>query len=107
MAVSKYFTLLDIESAYWHIPIHPDQKKGHKPGKKHVNADVLSRHVAAVVPQPEGTDMEGEEEAEISLSKNSIALAQDEDEYCQQILKALDQGERLPYLVDNDQILYY
>ena len=79
----------------------------HKPGKKHVNADVLSRHVAAVVPQPEGTDTEGDEEAEISLSKNSIAIAQDKDEYCQQILKALDQGERLPFLVDNDQVLYY
>jgi hypothetical protein len=26
MAGSKYFTLLDVESAYWHIPIHPDDK---------------------------------------------------------------------------------
>jgi hypothetical protein len=26
MANSKYFTLLDTESAYWHIPIHPDDK---------------------------------------------------------------------------------
>jgi hypothetical protein len=26
MAASRYFTLLDIESAYWHIPIHPDDK---------------------------------------------------------------------------------
>lgn len=26
MAGSHYFTLLDIESAYWHIPIHPDDK---------------------------------------------------------------------------------
>jgi hypothetical protein len=24
MADSQYFTWLDIESAYWHIPIHPD-----------------------------------------------------------------------------------
>jgi hypothetical protein len=76
----------------------------HRPGKKHVNVDVLSRHVATVMPQPGGTDTEGEEEAEISLPKNSIVLAQDKDEYCQQILKALNQGEQLPYLVDNDQI---
>jgi hypothetical protein len=27
MAGSKHFTLLDIESAYWHIPIHPDDNK--------------------------------------------------------------------------------
>jgi hypothetical protein len=26
IADSHYFTLLDIESAYWHIPIHPDDK---------------------------------------------------------------------------------
>jgi hypothetical protein len=26
MAGSRFFTLLDIESAYWHIPIHPDDK---------------------------------------------------------------------------------
>jgi hypothetical protein len=27
MAGSRYFTLLDIESAYWNIPIHPDKDK--------------------------------------------------------------------------------
>jgi hypothetical protein len=26
MAGSRYSTLLDIESAHWHIPIHPDDK---------------------------------------------------------------------------------
>jgi hypothetical protein len=26
MAGSRNFKLLDIESAYWHIPIHPDDK---------------------------------------------------------------------------------
>jgi hypothetical protein len=26
MTGSRYFTLLDIESAYWHIPIHPDDR---------------------------------------------------------------------------------
>jgi hypothetical protein len=26
MAGSRYITVLDIESAYWHVPIHPDHK---------------------------------------------------------------------------------
>jgi hypothetical protein len=26
MAGGRYVTLLDIESAHWHIPIHPDDK---------------------------------------------------------------------------------
>jgi hypothetical protein len=26
MAGSRYFTLLDVESAYWHISIQPDDK---------------------------------------------------------------------------------
>jgi hypothetical protein len=27
MVGSHYFTLVDIESAYWHIPVHPDDDK--------------------------------------------------------------------------------
>jgi hypothetical protein len=27
MAGSRYFTLVDTVSAYWHIPIHPDEDK--------------------------------------------------------------------------------
>lgn len=43
------------------------------PSSKHINADVLSRHVAAAVRKQEGTDTEDEAEVEVSLSRTHLA----------------------------------
>jgi hypothetical protein len=53
----------------------------HKPGKQHINADVLSRHISAVNSKkdvlPEADNHE--------LSLHAIAREQSTDEYCAQI----------------------
>lgn len=57
----------------------------HRPGSKHINVDVLSRHVAAVVQNdqvPEGSVGEKETEARVFLSKQVIGQAKWEDEFC-------------------------
>ena len=83
----------------------------HRPGKKHVNADVLSRHVAAAVRKhvtsPDTADADIKPQAEILLSKEVIEQAQAKDEFCQRISQALSEGKSLPYFLDHDFILYY
>jgi RNase P subunit RPR2 len=82
----------------------------HRPGKKHVNADVLLQHAAATVnklpdlSQEVATDiklMKG-----LSLTKEIILQAQTKDEFCQQVYQALLEGKTLPYFRDQDLVLY-
>jgi hypothetical protein len=79
----------------------------HRPGKKHINADVLSWHVATVVRKHEVSQETGKETAEPPLTKEQIGQALKEDEYCKQIVKALTAGESLSYFLDQDSVLYY
>ena len=83
----------------------------HRPGKKHINADVLSRHVAATVSKlPDSSEevaadvkpMQGE-----SLTKEVIMQAQANDEFCQQVYRALLEGKTLPYFRDKHSVLYH
>jgi len=82
-----------------------------RPGKKHINAGVLSRHVAAAVRKrneshsDKGTDVKPQ--AEVSLSKDVIRQAQGKDEFCQQVIQALFEGKQSPYLWVHDTMLYY
>jgi transposase InsO family protein len=57
--------------------------------------------------QKNGTD-EGEgAEVNVSLTRELIGQAQNNDEFCQKIRDALHKGERLSYFLDRDQFLYY
>jgi hypothetical protein len=83
----------------------------HRPGSKHINEDVLSRHVAAVVQDdslPEGSG-QGDNGVEASsyLSKETIRKAQGSDEFCQKIIHSLNIEEDIPYFLDQDSVLYY
>ena len=83
----------------------------HRPASKHINADVLSRHVAAAVQKDQalGGCIEGggETGASVPLSKEIIVRAQDKEEFCQQITQALSTGKILPYFLDEDFVLYH
>lgn len=68
----------------------------HQPGSKHVNADVLSRHVAAFVRKCDASQEKDGDTGELPLSRERISQAQTEDENCKQIVKALMTGKELP-----------
>jgi hypothetical protein len=61
----------------------------HRPGRKHVNADVLSRHVATVV-RNNDTTTDAKPQQEVVLSKQFIKQAQSND-FCQQVSQALSE----------------
>jgi hypothetical protein len=82
-----------------------------RPGKKHVNAGVLSRHVAdAVRKQNDSHDNSNQGEGPregVLLSKKVIRQAQAKDEFCQQTRQALSEGKIMPYFCDEDSVLYH
>ena len=75
----------------------------HWPGRKHVNADVLSRHVAAVV-RDNDTTTDVKPQQEVVLSKEFIKEAQSNDDVCQQVSQALSEGKEIAYLWDQDMV---
>jgi hypothetical protein len=83
----------------------------HRPGKKHINADVLSRHVAAAVrKQTESSDALGAEiqlQTDVTISKEVIRQAQVSDEYCERNVQALSEGKIVPYFCNQDSVLYH
>jgi hypothetical protein len=83
----------------------------HRPGKRHINTDVLSRHVAAAVSRlSDSVDevaVDVKNLAGVSLNKEVIMRAQADDEFCQQIYRALLEGKALPYFRDQDLVLYH
>jgi hypothetical protein len=81
----------------------------HRPGKKRVNADVLSRHVAAAVRKQNDSHEnsnqgEGPRE-EVLLSKKVMRQAQAKDEFCQQTRQALSEGKIMPYFCDDNCVI--
>jgi hypothetical protein len=69
----------------------------HRPDRKYVNADVLSRHIAAAVRKHNNplatSDTEVAPREEVPLSKEVIGEAQAKDEFCQQTKQALSEGK--------------
>jgi hypothetical protein len=76
-----------------------------------VNADVLSRHIAATVRK--SSESYGDKKAdakpqpEKAFTKDFIRQLQVVDEYCQEIDQGLIEGKDLPFFWDNDSVLYY
>jgi hypothetical protein len=67
---------------------------------EHVNADVLSRHVAAIVRKHDDshdTSNGGRPGEEVALSKGVIMLAQAKDKFWLQTKQTLPEGKVVPY----------
>jgi transposase InsO family protein len=75
----------------------------HKPGKKHVNADVLSRHIAILHSFPEKTETTDQ----LDLTHDIILREQRADEYCQKQLEEVRNGTDVDFSIDNEGILHF
>jgi hypothetical protein len=73
----------------------------HKAGKKHVNADCLSRHIATVVPHLDRKPPDGD-----ALTREVVFAAQQEDVRCRKLRNAILAGTEVEYLITEDGILY-
>jgi hypothetical protein len=83
----------------------------HRPGKNHVNVDVLSRHVVAAVRKRNesltAADADVQPQEVVTISKEVFVQTQVKNEFCQQTSQALSEGKVLPYFLDQDATLYY
>jgi len=77
----------------------------HKPGKKHVNADSLSRHIASV--KPEGATLkEISELTEVGLTREVVLKKQREDAYCRGKVEEIEAQQALGFVLSTDGLLY-
>jgi hypothetical protein len=75
----------------------------HKPGKKHISADVLSRHIAAVQLVSETTSTTDD----LDLTRDMLGREPRTDMYCQQQKENVVSGSKQDFCVDDNGILYH
>jgi transposase InsO family protein len=76
----------------------------HKAGKKHVNADCLSRHLASVTTARDRKSFDdklGEE-----LTRETVFTTQQQDAYCKELITKVQAGIGSDYLISEDGLLY-
>lgn len=76
----------------------------HKAGKKHVNADCLSRHIAA-----RNTPVKVREavrDGDGAITREVMFREQQKDSYCQEIMKAIKAGKEEGFVITADGLLY-
>jgi hypothetical protein len=74
----------------------------HKSGKLHVNADVLSRHIAAISAEKK----KAVDNAEVVLTREVLYSEQQNDPYCQKIVLDIEAGKTVNFMLSEDGILY-
>jgi hypothetical protein len=77
----------------------------HKPGKKHVNADCLSRHIASMKSDIE-TPKEASGPSEVGLTREVVFMEQSKDPYCKQKMEDVKAGRELEFFLSTDGLLY-
>jgi hypothetical protein len=78
----------------------------HKAGRKHVNADCLSRHVATLRPEPE-TQSKPRDDTEVELTREVVLSEQQKDSYCKKLIKQIKLGQETEIVISDDGLLYH
>jgi hypothetical protein len=73
----------------------------HKAGKKHVNADCLSRHIASVT-----ADRNRKPLADNALTRETVFTAQQQDIHCKKLMNSIQAGTEFEYLISENGLLY-
>jgi len=77
----------------------------HKPLKKHVNADSLSRYIASMKPE-EATLKEMSDLTEVGLTQAALLEEQRKDAYCRRKVEDIEAQQELGFLLSTDGLLY-
>ena len=77
----------------------------HKPGKKRVSADSLSRHIASVKPEEE-TLKETSDLTEVGLTREVVMEEQRKDAYCRGKVVEIEAQQALGFVLITDGLLY-
>lgn len=76
----------------------------HKAGKKHVNADCLSRHIASAT--TEGDRKPLEDNVSNALTRETVFTAQQQDAHCMEIITKVRAGIEPGHVLSEDGLLY-
>ena len=77
----------------------------HKAGKKHVNADCLSRHIASVATGAASRRCQSAESGE-TLTRETVYTGQQQDPYCKEIMDEISTDTRSKFFISDDGLLY-
>jgi hypothetical protein len=74
----------------------------HKEGKKHVNADTLSRHIVSVVTETGNRNPPCDDSGQV-LTRETVLV---EHPYCKKLMGKLETGTELKFLISDDGLSY-
>jgi hypothetical protein len=77
----------------------------HKPGKKHVNADSFSRHIASMKPE-EAILKDMSDASEVGLTQEVVLEEQRKDAYCRGKVEGIAAQQELGFVLSTDGLLY-
>jgi len=77
----------------------------YKPGKKHVNADSLSRHIASMTPE-EAILKEMSDLTEVGLTREVVLEEHRKDAYCRGKVEDIKAQQELGFVFSADGLLY-
>jgi hypothetical protein len=76
----------------------------HKAGKKHVNADCLSRHISLVT-TTQDREPADDKRSDV-FSRESVYTAQQHDAYCNELRRKIPLENESDYIISEDGLLY-